>query len=201
MDQEKIDEKIRLGGVHCLVTFEIAGKPKNHVEKTLDELIKRINEEKLIDVIKITKEEVKPLDDTFFSGFAEIEMVLPDLDSLTYISINLTPVSIEIISPDEFVLEARQMQNHYNDLISQMHEIGMNMRAVQQKHKYLQKNFMSLLHNTVAIILTSGPKKKEDIARLTGAKPEEITKVLEHVKKQGTIRKEGELWILNSPKK
>ena len=204
LTEEEITERIQEdGALRSLITFEVAGKPQEHVEQTLDTYIEKLREDKALDVLDVHKEDAIELEDEegFFSAFAEVEMLVPDLESLTHLCVNLMPASVEILAPDEFRFQARDVQNWSNDLLSRLHEIAQQLRAERQKNRYLNKNTQNLLQNMITILLANGPKDDEMLARLTGVKQEKIAQLLEQLDEQDIISKEGDKWILNSSQK
>ena len=197
---EKIEEE---GALHVLVTFEVAGKPQEHVEQTLTTYIEKLKEDKSIHVLDVHREEAIELEDEegFFSAFAEVKMLLRDAEDLTHLSINLMPASVEILAPDRFSFEARELQNWNNDLLSSLHEIAQKMREEKQKSAYLNKNMHALLQNFVNVLLVNGPKSEEQLSRMVGVEKKGIQNVMKDLKKRGVARKEGDEWVLSEQEK
>lgn len=197
---ERIQEE---GALRSLITFEVAGKPKQHVEQTLSTYIDKLKEDKALDVLDVHREDAIELEDEdgFFSAFSEVEMLLPDLESLTHLCVNLMPASVEILEPDEFRFAARNVQNWSNDLLSRLHEIAQQLRSERQKTNYLNKNIHALLQNMITILLANGPKDDAMLSKLTGVEQEKLTGVLESLREQEIISKEEDQWILNSSHK
>ncbi len=204
ISKAEINEKIEEGWIRCLVTFEIVGKPKEHVEQTIELYIQKILEDKAIHVIDTHKEEATELEDEnegFFSAFCEIEMLLKNVESIMHLSINLMPASIEILEPSEFSFSGLDLQNWSNDLLSRLHEIAQQVRNEKQKSTYVQKTLFSLIENFVVVLLGTGPKKAIELSKLTGIEEKKVEEILSDMKEKGHVLKEGENWILQRKEK
>jgi hypothetical protein len=137
----------------------------------------------------------------YFSSFSEIEMTIPNLESLTSISVNLMPASVEVLAPDEFSFSARQVMNWQNDLLARLHEISQNLRTERQKVTYLSKNMRALVQNMVTILLANGEKTTAQLSRLTGIVEERLEKTLQDIEKNDVITQENNTWHLKQNKK
>jgi hypothetical protein len=203
LSKAEINERVEEGALHILVTFEVAGKPKKHVEETLSIYIKKLDEDKSITVLNVHKEAANELEEEegYFSAFAEVEMLIKDLEDLLHLCINLMPASVEILAPDNFSFEAREMQNWSNDLLSRLHEIAQNMRVETQKSAYLNNSMRALLQNFIHVLLVSGPKNEEQLTRMTGVEPTSIKKILEELKDKKILTQEKDTWMIHEPQK
>lgn len=197
LTKDEIEEKIEQGAIHCLVVLEIAGKPKEHVEKSLEEYIAMLEKEEAVTMLNIDKHEAAELEgenEGFFSAFAELEMIVPQAQSLVSLAVNLTPASIEILAPDEFHFTALDFQNWTNDVLSQAHTIAQSYREVRQQNAYLNKNLMSLTQNMMQVLLASGAKSSADLAKLSGLKEEAVAKVLGQMQENSLVEEVDGTW-------
>lgn len=203
LSKNEIEERIDEGAIRCLVTLEVAGKPKKHVEKSLSTYVSQIENEKHLDVLELEQEEAIELedDDGYFSAFAEIELLVPQLEGVTQLAFNFTPASIEILEPEDFHIEARDLQNWLNDILSQLHTVALELRGERQKATHLNQSLMRLMQNFVTVLLTSGSKDTETLTRMTGLAVEPLEKLLERLKEDGIVSEEDGTWTLNSPEK
>lgn len=206
LSEAEINEKIQEeGAIRILATFEVAGKPKKHVEDTLTTYVDKLQEDKSVTVLDTHRGDAIELEDEdnkgFFSAFAEVEMLLKDAEDLIHLSINLMPASIEVLAPDRFEFEAREMQGWTNDLLSRLHEISQSIRAEKQKVAYLNKNTRALVQNLITVLLLNGPKTTEQITRMSGVEQKNITRILESLSEKDVVSQEGEKWVLNKQAK
>jgi CRP-like cAMP-binding protein len=204
LSEKQITEKVEdEGAIRVLVTFEMVGKPQQHVEDTLQTYVTKIKEDPNIDLIDVETADAQELEEEegFFSAFSEIEMLVPQLESITSLSVNLMPASIEILAPDHFTFNARQAMNWQNDLLARLHEISQQLRGERQKVRYLSKNMAALIQNTVTLLLANGPKTTEQLAQLTGIPAERLAQNLAQYQENNIITQEGDKWQLSSNKK
>ncbi|MFT4250815.1 MAG: hypothetical protein ACMXYD_05635 [Candidatus Woesearchaeota archaeon] len=188
--------------IHVLITFEMVGKPRKHVEETLQTYTKKLQEDPNVVLINSDIAEAAELEEEkgFFSAFSEVEMLLPNMESLTSICVNLMPASIEILGPDSFTFEAREIMNWENDLLARLHEISQTLRAERQKTTYLVKNMHALIHNTISVVLAGGARDLEDLSRLTGVPSERLEKDLAAMKEKGVVTEDEGVWQLKPQK-
>ena len=118
MKESHIREHLQKGWIRCIVTFEIVGKPAKHVETALAGFLDNIKKDHRIAIIQ---EEILPpeeMEDGMFSAIAEEEILVKNLETLTWLSINFSPASIEILEPTELEVQSRDITNWLNDSFS-----------------------------------------------------------------------------------
>lgn len=193
MDPYAMQEKLDRGYMNCMVIINIVGTPQKHVEDTLGVVIKRLKEEKDIDVIEET---VHPAteSDNFFSAFAEVNLLLKDFAALNKVCFIYLPSSIEFIKPENFRLPSREMGNFVNDLLSMMHESDLKVKSTNAANNILEKNLRNLLKNSLLNSLDSGKKPVEELSKAVGITPEQLAPFLEEFSKEGLIRKQEDGW-------
>jgi hypothetical protein len=195
MKEKEIKEYLEKSYIRISVIFEIVGKPKKHVEETIKAYIANIktNEE-----IKIIKEEYEPAEDAgddLFSTVAEVEMLVLNMDKLTWLAINFSPASIEIIEPAVLTIEQKEMTNYLNDLLARLHEIGMIQKAIKSQSETLIRNFNSMTRNAILLVLREGAEIKI-ISQKIGMSDEHTQKFLDALLKEKKIKKEGNSFYL-----
>ncbi len=180
MANKKVDAKalLKAGWIHVLVTFEVVGKPKEHVDKTLKEFIKGVKESEQIAVLeehlhKAMKSDFKATnnDSDFFSAFAEVDMLVKNLETLTWLSVNYMPSSIEVIEPDTFSFKALDLQNWQNDVLSRLHNVDARMK---QQADFLRNNLVALMHNVILLSLARGKKQLSELQKDTSLVSESL---------------------------
>ncbi len=203
ISEDDAKERVSEGHLRVLVTFEIVGTPKEHVETTLKKFLKEIVDEKALGIVDIHSEKANELEEDpgFFSAFAEVEMTVETPETLTSLAFNYTPASIEMLEPAELVIKHLDLQNWFNDLLSQLHYTQQTLRGERQRISHLGMSIMNLLRNMVTILLASGPKDAEELARLAGTSAEDMERVLAPMSEEKIIAKKGKKWTLGSKKK
>lgn len=195
MKEKEIKEYVDKGYIRISVMFEIVGKPQKHVEETIKAYITNI---KTTEEILIIKEEFEPAEDVgdeLFSAIAEIDMLVENVEKLTWLAINFTPASIEVIEPAQLIVEQKEITHWMNDLLSKLHEIGMVQKAAGSQIETLIRNFNSMTRNAILLVLNEGAEIKT-ISHKIGMSEEHTKKFLDALIKEKKIKKEGNTFHL-----
>lgn len=194
-----MDAKKRLqeGWIHILVTFEILGKPKEHVDKTLLEFLNTVEKEERIDFLeKHVEPAMKNEQDDYFSAFAEVDMVVKNVDAMVWLAMNFTPASIEVIEPANFKFSALDLQNWMNDLLSKLHMIGIDYKQQASKLEYFRENLSLLIENTIVLSLARQPKKLPELSKDTAILGEALKQHVEKLLKEKKIAEKSGVYYL-----
>lgn len=193
MEKEEMEEKLEKGSMHCRVVIEIMGAPQKHVEDTLALVLKKLREEKGVDVVS---EKVHPAEakEKLFSAFAEVELLVMDFATLTRLCFDYMPSSFEILKPDSFRLPMLELSNFIGDTLAALHQIDFKLKDVNAANQLLERNSANLLKNFVVSILDSGKKSIKEISTTVGVKPEQLDRFMKAFSQEGLIRKNGDLW-------
>ena len=193
MDQYDIQEKLDNGYMRCRIILNIVRTPRKHIEDTLGVVIKKLKEEKDVEVIEETVHPAKETD-KFFSAFTEVDLLLRDFAALNKICFIYLPSSIEFIKPEKFIFQSREMGNFVNDLLSMMHDADLKVKNTNAANNILEKNLRNLLKNSLLNSLDSGKKLVEELSKAVGITPEQLNPFLEEFSKEGLIRKQEDGW-------
>jgi hypothetical protein len=192
MNEKAIKEKLKQKWIHVLVTFEVLGKPKEHVNESLKTFLAQVKKDERIAVINEHIGAAVKQDDEYFSAFAEADALVKNFDALTWLCINFTPAALEIVEPDEFALRALDVQNHFNDLLARLHTIGTVYKSQTGQLEYLKENFTSLVHNILLLSLSHGPKTIAQVSKDTTLVDKLVEDRLAHlVKEKKVVQKKG----------
>lgn len=187
MKESQIREYLTKGWIRAMVTFEVVGKPAAHVEAALTEYLENIKKDSRIIFLREDREAPIEHDDGMFSTFCEAEMLVKNLETFTWLCINFSPASIEIMEPNEIVVQAREVTNWLNDLLSRIHEIGTNYRSHKTANDHLTIAMNQLVKNTILLSLKTGTKTENDLERETGILKEQLGPFLTHLVEKGQI--------------
>lgn len=189
MNSKEIKKKIEEGYLRVNVIFEVIGKPKAHVEQTLQAYVANI---KTNEGVNILNEEFEPAQDAgegLFSSIAETEMLVSSFEKLTWLCINFSPASIEIIEPATRTLEQKEINHWLNDMLAKLHEIGMIQKGTRSQTEGLIRNFNAMTRNAILLVLRE-PSTIETICKKIGMTSEHAEKFLEALIKEKKIKKE-----------
>jgi len=200
MEEEKINEEeinehalLEKGWIKVRVIFEILGKPKEHIEKTLREYIKAVKDNNAFKFISEEYAEAKEQEDTLWSSFAELEGYAKNMQILTWLSVNFMPSNIEILEPSEIISTNKNLQDWLNDVLAKLHEISLLTKGLISKDKQMTVSLGTLLKNNILLALESGEKNIEELHKKTGIRQDQIKEVLTVLIKKEKVKKlEGE---------
>src|SRR3989344_510652 len=105
-------------GINAMVIIEVIGKPPEHLNETLEMIIKSIDNEKGVRVKskKINNPEVMKNRKDFYMNFAEIEVEVEKILHLVILMFKYMPAHIEIMNPEMIVLT----NNGWNDILNEL---------------------------------------------------------------------------------
>lgn len=120
------------------VIIEILGSPKEHVEETINRVVKKIEEEsdiKLINGKSYEATEVKGL----WSTFAELELEFNRLYDLIGFSFDYMPSVIEILEPEKMDINMGDVNELLNDLLAKLHNYDMVTKNLSAENILLKR--------------------------------------------------------------
>jgi hypothetical protein len=181
MKESDIRERITKGWVRALITFEVVGKPAEHIESALARYIENIKKDERIVFLREDREAAAKVDETMFSTFCEAELLVKDLETFTWLCINFSPASVEILEPDSKHIEARDLTNWINDLLSMIHEIGTAHRTQTAATENLTVAMNQLIKNAIILSLRQGERTAAQISTDTGVHETQLEPFLSHL--------------------
>lgn len=195
MKEKEIKEYLEKGYIRVSVIFEVVGKPQKHVEETIKAYITNIKTNEEINVIKEEYEPAESAGEDLFSAVAEVEMLVENMDKLTWLAINFSPASIEVIEPATLTIEQKEITHWMNDLLARLHEMGMFQKAIRSQSETLIRNFNSMTRNAILLVLREGADISS-ISHKIGMSDEHTQKFLDALLKEKKIKKEGTSFYL-----
>ena len=191
MNDKELKELITKGHIQCRVIFEMAGNPREHVEKTLKEYIEKIKEDPNFIFVTEYYAPAEENEDKIWSTFCESEIVASSLDKLNLLCFNLGPASVEILQPESLTLSDKKLGELYNDFISKLHEVGIIMKNATSESDLLKVNLNRAIRNCVVLALVE-PKTAHEIAEKVGIDTEHLQPFLDAMIKEKSLVKDGE---------
>lgn len=136
------------------ITFEMIGRPKEHLKKAIEDFLNALETEKGIKVLnkkihepkKISKEliEKNKYNGEMFSTFAELEIESDHIMSLFSILFKYLPSHIEVISPENFELENIDVNAMTNEMINRIHYYDGIAKSMLMQNTILSKRVEEL---------------------------------------------------------
>jgi hypothetical protein len=190
LDMVDVEEKLEQGYLRCNIIIEVVGKPKEHVEETMRMLLKKLKEEKDVEVLegKVHKPKEQR---AFFSSFVELDILVKNMASFTTLCFDYMPSSVEITVPEHIRMNSNHIADFINDMLAKLHDVDMRFKNVNVSNQILEKNLRSLLRNFVMLLLEKESKSLEELSRKIGIMPKELAPFLKLFEEEGVIKKEG----------
>ncbi len=179
--------------------MEVLGKPKEHVEKAVDLLIKRISDEKLLNISEIQKHSVEkvPDSDSLFSTIFEFEVEFKDNEALFLFLLNYMPSSLEIYEPEQLNLDLHSFNSLITELLGTFHEFDKFVKTKVEENKILNQKIDQLILNLVIVSLKDKPLDIKELEKITGIKEESLKPFLNLFVDKKFISFDGEKYSLN----
>jgi hypothetical protein len=173
--------------------FEVLGSPKKHVEESLRKYLSTIKSDPAILVVK--EEYAAAVEEKgLWSTFCEAEFLVLGLDKLTWLCIEFTPASVEILAPEELAYRSKDLTHWTNDLLAKLHEIGMITKGLNQKNKTLEMNMSTIVKNCI-LALCEKERTAKDITHALGIPEENLLQFLNALEGDGKISKKGKTYL------
>ena len=191
MDDKQIKEKVSEGYLHIRSIIEIVGKPKEYVEKTMADYLKKIKSDKNYEIVKETVEPAEQKEN-FFSSFVELEILIKNADLLLSFCFDYMPSSVEIIAPETTLLKNNEFTGFINDLQTRLHGLNTGLLQEREHSKFYIRNTAVLLRNFLVVLLSSKPMTVKEMHPFLGVRQSDIEKVLDVLVNEGKVEKKGD---------
>ncbi len=195
MDERQIKSKVADGYLYVRVILEIVGKPKEHVEESLKDYVKKIKADKNHVIVKEKTEKAEPHQDDLFSAFSEIEMLMKNSDALLSFCFDYMPSSIEIIEPERIILKNSEFNGFINDMLSRTISLNTTVLEMQERANYYISNTAVLLRNFLVVLFSSRPMTLKQASQYLGIKEQDTLKVIDVLIKEGKVKKNQDKYI------
>ncbi len=186
---KEIKEHVEKGYIRANILFEIVGNPEEHVSKTMDALIKHLEQQK--DIIFINKEVGEPEEtkDGLFGSYCEADLLLKNFGKLTWVIFNFMPASVEIIDPAKLTLKDKELTDLTNDVLAFLHETNTRVIQTNSLNQGMLRSINALVRNSILLTLLNGSKTAEEISKMAGITTKDLEPVFEAMIKEKTLIK------------
>jgi hypothetical protein len=132
--------------ITAMLVIEVLGKPAEHLAEALEDLIKKIDAEKDVEVISKKISEPKELEKNkgMFTNYAEIEIELENPLVLAMLLFKYMPAHVDIISPEHIPMTNKGYNDILNELVRRLHGYDHVARVLQAEKVMLQKKIDEL---------------------------------------------------------
>ena len=188
MDKKEIKVMIGEGWIRINMIFEMIGNPKEYIENTLKDYMANIKTDSDIKVLEEDYGQAEEIDKGLFSTFVEANILVKDLNKLTWLCFNFTPASIEILEPNSYTFGARDIQNWINDILAKLHEVGAISKQIASQNKLMVNNFNRLLKNAMIFCINMGFDTPKEIEEKIGIPHDQLKPFFEALAKEGKLK-------------
>lgn len=188
--QESTEQKLVVRTI-----FEVIGRPKDHVEKSIKAYIEHIKTDEDITIKSEDHEPAEEIEEGTFSAISEVELEVNNIEKLTWLCMNFSPASVEVINPPALSLEDKDITHWLNDLLSKLHEIGVQHKSLTSQNEGLIRNFNAMTRNAIILSLQE-PRDKASISQKIGLAEEFTEKFLEALIKEKKVKKDKNKYML-----
>ncbi len=175
--------------------IEVLGKPKEHVEDSIQKYIEHIKEDSELVVLNEYYSEIKE-QGKLWSKFVELNLVVKGTKKLISFCFEYMPSSIEVIKPEELPMANSELSNLLNDLQARLHNVDMAVKQLKAENDFLKTNMNAVVHNTILICLKVSQLSIDQLSQVTGINKKELELFVEKLLKENKIKKENELYML-----
>ncbi len=189
MKDKEIKEYLDKKYLHTRIMFEVVGRPKEHIQTTIKQYIERIKQDKELVFIAEEFDDAEEVEEGVFGAVAEVEILIKDTTKLTWLCINFSPASVEILDPPQLLIQQKEITDWYNDLLARLHEIGIAQKTLSSQQEGLIRNFNAMTRNAILLVLKE-PAEMDQISKRIGMTNEHTEKFLEALIKEKKIKKD-----------
>lgn len=191
-DEKLVGEKAHL---RCKVIIEVLGKPKEHVEKTISEYVEKIKKDS--GFIVLAADFAGAVEkDSMWTSFVELDMVIKGLPKLIAFCFDYMPSSVEILKPEEFMLQKSTIEHLVNDLQARLHHVDMIVKKQKNENDFLRHNLQKSVSNVILVALSKGSMSMDILSKITGIHGKELEVFLNSLIEENKIKKEDNLYNL-----
>lgn len=181
--------------IRCRTIIEVLGKPKEYVENSLKEYIGHIKEDSELVVLSEEYSEAKE-QGKLWSNFVELDLVIKGTQKLIAFCFDYMPSSLEVLKPEQLIMENPELSNFLNDLQARLHSVDMVVKQLKAENDFLKHNMNAMLHNAIMVCLKVSRLSLDQLSQITGVDKKELDIFVEKMMKDNKIKKEGEIYSL-----
>ncbi len=133
--------------INAVFVLEVIGRPAEYLTETLNDLIKKISEER---GVKIKGKTINPpvlMKDQkdFYTSFAEVEVETENVLYLSILMFKYMPAHIEILSPQNIPMTNSEWNDVLNELVRRLHGYEEIARIMQTEKSILEKKLREVM--------------------------------------------------------
>lgn len=145
-EEKQMDER-ETKGISAIMIIEVLGRPPEHLIKTLEEILKKLSEEKGVKIKdqKIREPSLVKDQKNIYTSFVEVEIEVEEISQLAGLTFNYMPSHIEIISPELIQLTNNGWNDLLNELVGKLHRYDEIAKIINSEKSILENKLRELL--------------------------------------------------------
>jgi hypothetical protein len=135
------DKKIRI-----ILILEVLGRPPEFLTETLNEMVKKISEEKGVKIVdkKINPPVLMKDQKDFYTSFAEVEVEVENMISAAILMFKYMPAHVEVVSPQNISMTNADFDDILNEVTRRLHGYEEIARIMQNEKMILEAKLRGL---------------------------------------------------------
>ena len=120
--------------------IEILGSPEEHVKKTMQMILDKVKQYPDTKVLSDKSFPAEKMGDkNLWSTFTELDLEVKTIQTLTGFCFDFMPSSLEIIEPEEMMMQHHAISDVLNDLLARLHQYDMVLKNIHAENIILKK--------------------------------------------------------------
>ena|SRR3989344_3134426 len=134
--------------INARTIIEIMGSPEDHVNNTMNLVIKKLEERPGIKILKKELFKAKKIkDQPLWSTFVEFEITVKTIDTLIGFCFDFLPSSVEILNEEDIGFKNDDVTDFVNDLLGRLHQYDMALKNIYAQNMILKEEMEKLKGN------------------------------------------------------
>ncbi len=160
--------------INAIFVLEIIGRPPEYLTETLNEIAKKISEEKGVKIkeTKINAPVVMKNQPDFYTSFAEIEVEVDEILYLAILLFKYMPAHVEILSPQNINLPNSGWNEIFNEVTRRLHGYEEIVRIMQAEKNVLENRLRGIMEKNTPEIKENKEERKEKATKKRAKKNE-----------------------------
>lgn len=191
-------ERVEKGEVLARIILEVAGAPKEHVDKSIKLVVDHITASDKVTVVAEETFEAEKKDEKegLFSAFSELELWFSDVNALLGFAFDYMPASIEILQPDTLRMQTYQVSSVLNELLGRLHQIDLQLKVTNAQNQLIDKNASTIVRNFLVALLKEKGMSLEEMTQRVGIPQEHLEAFVKPLQERGVLAFEGGMFYL-----
>lgn len=138
------NKKDKMEKIKAMFTFEILGKPPEHIVEALEKIVEQLGKQEGIKIINKVIHDAKPLErdgekTDMFTSFTEVELEADNINIILAIVLHMLPAHVEIIEPSEYKFKNFELSSLLSELTVKIHKYDEIAKSMMIERESLVK--------------------------------------------------------------